>query len=371
MIASPEQATPAWLTNVLRKAGVLPTGSVLAVDLQPTGVFNSATRRLHLTYTKNAPETAPHALILKCSNGTAWGYQANREEVRFYQLIATLPNYPSLMVPCYGANYDPDSEASYLLLLDLSSTHSVPVPRDQQIAIENGENVPAEIYIERAIDTLATFHAYWWEHALLGSERIPISYDDDNFRNFHQRRRDAVAWVLKNEAEVLSPTIQTMCAETSAHFERWWTTYLRPRMEAKSRITLIHGDAYFANMLSPRESVRGETYLIDWQSAEPHIGAFDLVNLCATFWTREQRNAGQREQRLLQRYLAQLQAHGVQNYSWEKLLLDYRLALIEWLLITVQDARNGSKRSYWLPKIQCMSAAFEDWHCADLLASGG
>ena len=91
------------------------------------------------------------------------------------------------------------------------------------------------------------------------------------------------------------------------------------------------------------------------------------MNLCATFWTREQRHEGQREKRMLQRYLAHLQARGVQNYTWENLLLDYRLALIEWLLSTVQDARNGSKQSYWLPKLHCMSAAFEDWRCADLL----
>jgi thiamine kinase-like enzyme len=155
----------------------------------------------------------------------------------------------------------------------------------------------------------------------------------------------------------------------AAHFDRWWSDYLAPRMRARSRITLMHGDAYFANMLSPREGVTGETYLIDWQSPEAHLGACDLVNLCDTFWTREQRTEGQREQRILRRYLAQLQAHGIRNYGWDDLVLDYRLEIIEWLLTTVQDARNGSKRNYWLPKLQCVSAAFEDWHCADLLES--
>lgn len=368
MIVSPEQATPTWLTKMLREAGLLPYGEVLAIDLQPTGAFNSVTMRLLITYTPDAPETVPRSLILKCSNGTAWGKQASRDEVQFYQLIASLPNYPPLMVPCYSSAYDETSEASYLLLLDLSPTHLVPVPRDQQIALDKGENVPAEMYIERAIETLAAFHAYWWEHELLGSERVPLGYNDDDFGSYCQRRRDAVEWLLRHERDVLSPAMQTLCAETAAHFERWWTDYLAPRMQVKSRITLIHGDAYFANMLSPREGVVGETYLIDWQSAEPHLGTFDLVNLCDTFWTREQRHEGQREQRILQHYFAQLQARGVQNYSWDDLLLDYRLALIEWLLITVQDARNGSKRSYWLPKLQCISAAFEDWHCADLLA---
>ena len=368
MIVSPKQATPTWLTGVLRDAGVLPCGQVLAIDLHPTGAFNSATMRLQIVYTPDVPETVPRSLILKCSNGTAWGNQANRDEVRFYQLTSALPDYPPLMVPCYSAAYDEASGASYLLLLDLSPTHLVPVPREQQIALDKGENVPADRYIERAVETLAAFHAYWWEHELLGSECVPLGYNDDDFARYCLRRRDAVAWLLRNEKEELSPEVQSMCAETAAHFDRWWTDYLAPRMQAMSRITMIHGDAYFANMLSPREGIGGETYLIDWQSAEPHLGAFDLVNLCVTFWTRQQRHEGQREHRLLQLYLAQLQERGVQHYSWDDLLLDYRLEIIEWLLSTVQDARNGSKRSYWLPKLQCVSAAFEDWRCADLLA---
>ncbi len=248
MIVSPEQATPMWLTRVLREAGVLRRGEVLAIDLQPIGAFNSATMRLQIVYTPDVPETVPRSLILKCSNGTAWGNQANRSEVRFYQLTAALPNYPPLMVPCYSAAYDETSEASNLLLLDLSPTHLVPVPRDQQIAIDKSENVPAEIYIEQAIETLAAFHAYWWEHELLGSERVPLGYNDDDFVGYCLRRRNAVAWLLRNEREGLSPEVQTMCAETAAHFDRWWTEYLAPRMRAKWRITMIHGDAYFANM---------------------------------------------------------------------------------------------------------------------------
>ncbi len=99
MIVSPEQATPVWLTSVLREVGILPHGEVLEINRQTTGAFNSATVRLQVTYTPDVPEDAPRSLILKCSNGTEWGNQANRDEVCFYQLIASLPNYPPIMVP--------------------------------------------------------------------------------------------------------------------------------------------------------------------------------------------------------------------------------------------------------------------------------
>ena len=370
MITAPTEATPTWLSDALCEAGVLPHGEVLTIEFQPTGAFNSATMRLIVTYSSDVLETMPRAFILKCSNGTEWGNQANRDEVCFYRFTASLPDYPPLMVPCYSTAYDEASGASHLLLLDLSPTHLVPVPREQQIAIEKGENVPAQIYIERAVETLAALHAYWWEHELLGSAVFPMGYDDEEFARYWSSRREAVAWLRENERAFLTPEQQLLCEETVQHFDRWWVDYLAPRMREKSRLTLIHGDAYFANMLSPRPGIVGNTYLIDWQSAEPHLGPFDLVNLCATFWTREQRQEGGREQRVLRHYLAQLQQRGVQNYHWEDLLLDYRLEIIEWLLITVRDAHNGSRRSYWQPKLNCMTAAFEDWHCLDLLISG-
>jgi hypothetical protein len=136
-------------------------------------------------------------------------------------------------------------------------------------------------------------------------------------------------------------------------------------------LTLVHGDAYFANFLCPRPPATGPTYLLDWQSPEVDVGGNDLVNLCATFWTSEQRHQGQRELQILRRYYATLQAHGVSQYSWEDLRTDYQHGLIFWLLMPVQDAADGSHKDYWWPKMQCLVAAFQDWHCEELLDIAG
>ena len=45
--------------------------------------------------------------------------------------------------------------------------------------------------------------------------------------------------------------------------------------------------------------LRGSACLIDWQSPAAHIGAADLVTMCATFWTPAQRAEGGREQGVL------------------------------------------------------------------------
>lgn len=107
--------------------------------------------------------------------------------------------------------------------------------------------------------------------------------------------------------------------------------------------------------------------MLDWQSASFDIGGHDLVNLMATFWTSEQRHAEQREDRMLRRYYDVLQANGVSGYSWEDLITDYRTHLIYWLLITIQDAADGSPKDYWWPKMHCLVTAFREWRCEELL----
>lgn len=143
---------------------------------------------------------------------------------------------------------------------------------------------------------------------------------------------------------------------------RLWEKHLNPRFSSGKQLTLIHGDAYFSNFLVPRQRP-GSTYLIDWQSPQVHIWGEDLANLLATFWTRAQRQEGQREEQALRRFYQTLIAHGVSAYSWNELLRDYRLGLIDWLFMPVWDAANGSSRDYWWPKMHCLFQAFQDWEC--------
>jgi hypothetical protein len=102
---------------------------------------------------------------------------------------------------------------------------------------------------------------------------------------------------------------------------------------------------------------------MDWQSPSCDLAAYDLVNLLAAYWTRDQRREDNREIKLLRRYHQGLLANGVQNYTWEDLMADYRTALIFWILMPVQDGGDGAEWSYWWPKMQCLVAAFEDWNC--------
>ncbi len=360
--------TSEWLTTVLRQSSVLAQGEVRTVEEVATGAFNSQTSRLLLHYAEDTPAEVPTQLVLKRNVQTAWGVEAGADEVNFYNLVASLPDHPAITIPCYAAAYDEESGSSYVLLQDLSETHMPPLTRDQQISIVEG--VPPADYIESVVATLAQLHAYWWDHPLLETGVFEVGYwtrNAERFEQYLQRRTTSWKGLISREGEWFPGDLRELYEQVLAHLPHHWKRYLEPRFHTRTNLTLIHGDAYFANFLCPKRPATGPTYLLDWQSPSFDIGGYDLANLCATFWTSQQRHEGQREEKILRYYLAELQAHGVNNYSWDDLVTDYKTGLLMWIFIPVQDCYDGASKEYWWPKMQCLVAAFRDWHCEDLL----
>jgi thiamine kinase-like enzyme len=275
-----------------------------------------------------------------------------------------MPDHPRVIPPCYAADYDEASGQSYLLLHDLSETHASP---DQQLSLV--DSIPAPAHIDSVVDTLAQFHAYWWQHPLLASERFAVGYwsrNAERFAQYLQRRQRSWDDLIAAERDWLPADIRELYEGVFARLPYHWEKYLEPRFRNQTHLTLIHGDAYFSNFLCPKQP-DGATYLLDWQSPTFDLAGYDLVNLIATFWSSAQRHEEEREHRMLQRYYNTLCAHGVTGYTWDELLIDYRSGLIFWLLMPVQDRFGGAGKTYWWPKMQCLVAAFRDWGCAALL----
>src|SRR5882724_11781287 len=199
-ISVPEPLTPQWLTTVLRHSGVLREGEVRGVKKETTGAFNSHTSRLFLRYSPDAPVEAPRRLVLKQNVQSTWGQEAGMEEVKFYQLVASLPDHPPVIIPCYAAATDSQSKNSYVLLQGLAETHRPPVTRDQQISLVEG--VPPAADIEAVIDTLAQVHAYWWDHPLFGENVFDIGYwsrNAERFALYLRRRKTSWEYLLTRE----------------------------------------------------------------------------------------------------------------------------------------------------------------------------
>jgi hypothetical protein len=365
-ITALEQVTPDWLTTVLRQSGALEHGVVQTVTPLGNPAFNSAVAHLVLTFSPDASATAPSRLLLKRNLNEEWAKRAGAREVAFYKLV-TSQAMPLPVVPrCYDAVHDAASGASHLLLLDLSDTHQAPLTRDQILA---GDSVPSARHLERVVDALAWFHAYWWEHPALGQGVASLSEwcrSADGFRRYVEQREREWASFSGAVGDWFPADLKVLYERTLLKLPTLWARHLERRVATLTHLTLLQGDCYFSNVLVPK-TPDGPVALIDFQGVCADLGPADLVNLCATFWTREQRQDGHREERVLRRYHQKLQACGIDTYAWSDLLTDYRLRLIAWIFVPVWDQTNGSDQAYWWPKLRCLTDAFVDWQCESLL----
>jgi hypothetical protein len=368
VLAGNEPVTAEWLTEALAEGGALPRGEVATVTPRANDAFNSAAVHLAVTYSPDAPAPAPRRLFLKRNIDAAWGRDAGKSEVAFYHLVATYQRGLPMIVPCYSAEYDPESGDSHCLLLDVSETHVPPTTRDALIALRG---VPSAAALDQAVGALAAFHAFWWEHPSLGREPVTeVTWwyrDEEHFAAHVVRRRREWDAFIAAEGDWFPAELRALYERVLDRMPVLWDRYIGPRVMALRHLTLGHGDCYLTQFLCPRDGATGPTYLIDWQGAGTDFNGFDLVHLFG-FWTAAQRRVGNRQERLLRRYHAGLLAHGVRDYSWEDLLGDFRLMLTILLLYPVWDETNGSARSYWWPKMQCFSDAYRELDCEELLA---
>jgi len=367
VISSIPEITADWLTSALRRHGALPQGQVLSVTAKPhdhhMGYVSETIAHLTPHYSAEAPASAPRHLL--------WKYYNNHDgavEVSFYNIVATLPEPVPGVIPCYEAMYDPESGESHCLLDDLSATHRIPLPRARVLA---GEGVPTPQQLEQIMDSLARFHAYWWQHPLLGTvpDTLEVRWwyrDREHFDKHILRRQNNWAAFLSQEGDTLPPKLHQLYEHALANLPGLWEHYFAPRVTNFHQLTLANGDGYFNQYLCPTSNVADSAYLIDFQEISANFGANDLVYLLPTFWSQEQRYEQSREEQALRRYHQTLCAHGVTDYTWDDLMTDYRLMITLMIFVPVWDQTEGSPREYWWLKMRCLTAAYQDLECAKL-----
>jgi len=359
MTTTNQPITPEWLTEILHAHDALPQGRVVAITHRGNDAFNSAIVHLSITYSEDAPSTAPQRLFLKRNIEADWGKRAGAREVAFYKLVAPLAEQLPMIIHCYAAEYDKASGTSYILLRDVSETHTPPVTRAQLIAYEG---VPNQVQLEQIVDTVAQFHAFWWQHPLLDKDITGmVQYYSDQQQT--QKFWDSF---IADEGACFPADLRTLYEGALASLPHLWERYLAPRVPTFTNMTMSHSDCYLSQFLCPNTSAPGPTYLVDFQGPDTDFGAFDLVHLFATFWTHEQRKENDREVQMLHRYHEGLQSHGVTNYSWDDLLTDYKVLLTYMLFYPLWDQTDGANKDYWWPKMQCLIHAYQDWECMAL-----
>jgi hypothetical protein len=340
--------TPAVLSEWMRRSGSLPHGRI--EDLHVRLELETSISKLafvEVTYTSDAPAELPRHLVVKSPLTPLSAPDDGMGESAFYRRLAPLVSTPPI-VRCVAALEQSGGHLEVLVLEDLRATHDHPpwpIP-------------PSRVQCELAVDVLARIHAQWWEGPRLGRD-VGQAHTAESLRTM-------VHGIAAKLPEFFAAVGDGLSTDARRVLERVFSSSLQPwlRLTDTRSLTVIHGDAHTWNFLFPR-SGDGPTFLIDWQLWHVDVGARDLAFFMALHWYPRQRR--ELEGPLLRRYHRGLQARGVDTYSFDELMLDYRRCVVRNLTMPILFWSRGMKPEGWWHRLECAVAAYSDLSCEELL----
>ena len=338
--------TADWLTDVLRAGGVLPSGSVEAVDVVSSRLATlSRVRRLVARYSDAT--AAPTRFFLKTTRAglSPTLRDVGRREVAFYRDVARY--LPGGLVPrCYSALWDDDASRFSLLLEDLTATHAMtsewPVP-------------PTDEQCRRIVQVYARLHACLWDHPDLG--KTIGTFIDAPLTDWFNRYQQRFAAFADHLGGRLSPRRRRIYERAIACGDR-----LADRHRTRRDLTVVHGDAHAWNSL---HSPDGDVRVVDWDDWRLAPATDDLAYMMAVHWYPERRH--RLEDALLRHYHEALVDAGVRGYDLDALGHDYRHAVVRQLSVPVFQHANKLPAAIWWSHLERVFLAFDDLRCEELL----
>lgn len=341
-----EQITPEWLTNCLRGNEHLPQGEVISVNIKASYKHHFA---LEVAYSDDAPNFLPQDFILKWYSA---GY-GTREGFFFHQIVPAM-NAPPVPT-CYDVGVDRKRWQTYILLEDLLTTHFVASPPYSDLDRETFEQV---------MQASLEIHAHWWDHPKIGQEAflrdagIGVAHEAISPETIRENERyfieEALPARVDQYRDLFPVDWQRLCERVVAS---WADLFIR-RIAGGVKLTLIQGDAQLGNVLLPRDPRRNQPVIIDWEGCTRGLGVWDL----ARTWVQTEFPSEDRmeiEKMLLPRYQSRLEEHGINDYSIDDCMADYRLCV----LANIPHALAWESHSY----LKSAMRAFRDWECDELL----
>lgn len=318
-----EELTPEWLTGALQERGrISPSARVTHVESERLGEgvgFIGIVCRLRLAY-DGTP--GPATIVVKLPSpepgareiGNLFGLY--EREVHFYDDVG---DATGVRVPqCYYSAWDPKEERSLLMIEDLAPYGVV---GDQLAGC-------TDAHAELALNELARLHASYW----------------------NSPRLDAIEWLPRGTDLVrasMTQAYEDACEPFLAQFGHRLDAQVRDcvpglnervligldEIDLRDTTTIAHGDYRLDNMFFGNPGSPFELAVFDWQSPNRGWAAYDLAYFITGTMDREQRRAI--EPTALGRYHHQLLAGGVEDYTFDQLLEDYRKSLMVYFAIFI------------------------------------
>ncbi len=309
--ASAEAVDPAWLTEVLRRAGTLKSARVTDLSWKNVGAgMLGDSIRFELRYDRD--EGAPASVVGKfpardaVSRTTGIDYGLYLTEVRFYQEIASTV---AVRAPhCYYADIDPARGDFAVILEDLG-------PARQGNQLTGCSLADAE---QAMIQGAALHGPRWGDPALAGISWIASRAGTGQsivdgmpafIAEFH-RRYDGI----------LEPEYMAVADRYAANVMAFLGRSYAP-------LTLGHVDFRLDNMLFDARGGSVPLAVLDWQSVSVTAGMLDISYFLGAGISRDERRRHERD--LLGLYLDELRRYGVRDYGWDALWNDYRVTAFQ------------------------------------------
>jgi serine/threonine protein kinase len=348
------EITVEWLNDVLQKYGAIESGEVCKVEVLPLKSDNSSTYRLVLEYSEHSIGEKPKSLFLKlCTSNEQF---ISSSEVFYYNHdYITLANAPILT--CYDASYDEETHSYHILLEDVSITH-----------VPSWKYKPSLEYGKAIVEAMAKLHAHHWVTNNL-SKRIAASIPGEEQIN---RYLAEIRPGLKNLLDACKNDIPPHWVNALYHLFEKHPIKMLERTNHEEGFTLIHGDLNPGNILIHQKDMT-PLYLIDrqpfvWQF--PYwLGVSDVTYAIVHWWDSKSRKEW--EFPILEHYHETLVNEGVNGYSWEQLLYDYKLCSVQSVYVVTNwcvDVKELEKmRWVWFPQLQKAMTAIFDLNCLEIL----
>lgn len=338
---------------MLLRSGVLIRGAVASINVTTGGGNWSANALLNLRYIDGSEGTLPQRLFLKMVNTKMNGEFFDPSEV-FYYTRDYIGVTGAPLVRCHEAAYSEELHSYHILMDDLSETHVMAADKTPNLA-----------YGLALAEGLAAMHARWWGEQRF-SELGATMHTAQHIHRFVSKSVAGAGQILNrfsNELESHWPdAIRTLFAKHPAA--------LIARSRDAQSCTLVHGDVGHHNVMVPRNGDQ-PIYIIDRQPFEwsltTWLGVFDLVYAMILDWDVNIRRRF--ETPVLQRYYDQLLQNGVTNYSWDQLMIDYRLCVPMGIYVAAESFSSDVKErwiSTTLLMLRRSLTACDDLKCNEL-----
>lgn len=327
LVRRPEDLSGEWLTAVLGGAGLLAEGSsVKSFDVIPVGTGQMAdTVRVAFRTGTGGQGSRAGSVVAKFasadeqSRSTGLMTRAYEIEVAFYEAIA---RRVGIRTPaCYFGQYEPETGWFVLLLEDVVG--GVP---GEQLAGCSPEAA------EAALAELAALHGTAWARPELA--RLPWLHRGGPKADTFLVTVITSLWpdFLQRYGPRLDAEHRDACDRFVGQLAPWLATRPGPT-------TVTHGDFRVDNLLFPPG--QGRPSVVDWQTTAWGAAAADVSYFLGASLTVEHRR--QHGERLVAGYHRALVDHGVEGFTLDRLVHEYRATCAGGLVMSIGAAMLVSR----------------------------